>query len=170
HWTADQDTALGSEQEHIELNADQLQAWQSIQETLSAGGFQCFLLHGVTGSGKTEVYLRAIEKVVSQGKQALVLVPEISLTPQTIQRFRGRYSDVAVLHSHLSSAERGGQWRRIAAGQAPVIVGARSAVFAPAPRLGLVVIDEEHESSFKQETTPRYHARDVAIMRARMAD
>jgi primosomal protein N' (replication factor Y) len=95
-------------------------------------------------------------------------VPEISLTPQTIQRFRGRFGDVAVLHSHLGDAERGGQWRRVLAGQVQVIVGARSAVFAPAPHLGLIVIDEEHESSFKQEQTPRYHARDVAVMRARL--
>jgi primosomal protein N' (replication factor Y) len=169
-WSAEPDIPDASDRPDIELNADQLRAWEGIEKSLSGGGFQCFLLHGVTGSGKTEVYLRAIEKMVSQGKQALVLVPEISLTPQTIQRFRGRYRDVAVLHSHLGSAERGGQWRRIAAGHAPVIVGARSAVFAPATRLGLVVIDEEHESSFKQETTPRYHARDVAIMRARMAN
>src|SRR5262249_61646229 len=135
---------------------------------LKQGGFHAFLLHGVTGSGKTEVYLRAIEEVVRRGKEALVLVPEISLTPQTIQRFRGRCGEVAVLHSHLGHAERGGHWRRVAQGQAQVAVGARSAVFAPARRLGLIVIDEEHENTFKQESTPRYHARDVAVMRARL--
>ncbi|HET8648014.1 MAG TPA: primosomal protein N', partial [Vicinamibacteria bacterium] len=122
----------------------------------------------VTGSGKTEIYLRAIEEVVAQGKEALVLVPEISLTPQTIGCFRGRCGEVAVLHSHLGNAERGGHWRRIAAGHVQVVVGARSAVFAPTRNLGLIVIDEEHEGSFKQESTPRYHARDVAVMRARL--
>src|SRR6059058_1758812 len=96
------------------------------------------------------------------------LVPEISLTPQTIQCFRGRCGEVAVLHSHLGNVERGGHWRRIAAGKVQVVVGARSAVFAPAPNLGLIVIDEEHEGTFKQEATPRYHARDVAVMRARL--
>jgi primosomal protein N' (replication factor Y) len=126
------------------------------------------LLYGVTGSGKTELYLRAIEEVIRQGKEALVLVPEISLTPQAIQAFRGRAARVAVLHSHLGNAERGGHWRRIAGGQVQVVVGARSAVFAPARKLGLIVIDEEHETSFKQESTPRYHARDVAVMRARL--
>jgi primosomal protein N' (replication factor Y) len=131
-------------------------------------GFHAFLLHGVTGSGKTEIYLRAIEEIVRQGKEAIVLVPEISLTPQTIQRFRGRCGEVAVLHSHLREAERGGHWRRVAAGQVQVVVGARSAVFAPCKKLGLIVIDEEHESSFKQDSTPRYHARDVAVMRARL--
>ena len=113
------------------------------------GGFKPFLLHGVTGSGKTEVYLRAIEEVVAQGKEAIVLVPEISLTPQTIQRFRGRCGEVAVLHSHLGDAERGGHWRRIAAGEVQVVVGARSAVFAPTRKLGLIVIDEEHESTLQ---------------------
>jgi primosomal protein N' (replication factor Y) len=116
------------------------------------------------------VYLRAIEEVVRQGKETLVLVPEISLTPQTVQRFAGRFGEVAVLHSHLADAERGGHWRRVAQGQAKVIVGARSAVFAPARNLGLIVIDEEHEHTFKQETTPRYHGRDVAVMRARLED
>ncbi len=114
---------------------------------MKQGGFHAFLLHGVTGSGKTEIYLRAIEEVMRQGKEALVLVPEISLTPQTIQRFRGRCGEVAVLHSHLGNAERGGHWRRVAAGQVQVVVGARSAVFAPAKRLGLIVIDEEHENT-----------------------
>ncbi len=152
----------------ISLNEDQLGVWNQLEPALKQGGFHAFLLHGVTGSGKTEIYLRAIEEVIAQGKEALVMVPEISLTPQTIQRFRGRCSEVAVLHSHLGNAERGGHWRRVAAGQAQVIVGARSAVFAPAKRLGLIVIDEEHEHTFKQESTPRYHGRDVAVMRARL--
>ncbi|OWK40223.1 replication restart helicase PriA [Fimbriiglobus ruber] len=152
------------------LNADQQRAWDTINAALGVGGYHAFLLHGVTGSGKTEIYLRAIEEVVKQGKEAIVLVPEISLTPQTIQRFKGRCSGVAVLHSHLTDAERGGYWRRIAAGYAQVVVGARSAVFAPTRKLGLIVIDEEHENSFKQESTPRYHGRDVAVMRARLAD
>jgi primosomal protein N' (replication factor Y) len=124
----------------------------------------------VTGSGKTEIYLRAIEEVVKQGKEAIVLVPEISLTPQTLRRFRGRCGTVAVLHSHLTDAERGGYWRRVATGHVQVVVGARSAVFAPTRKLGLVIIDEEHEHTFKQESTPRYHARDVAVMRARLED
>ncbi len=118
----------------------------------TTGGFRAFLLHGVTGSGKTEVYLRAIEEVVRQGKEALVLVPEISLTPQTVQRFSGRFGEIAVLHSHLGNAERGGHWRRVFQGKVQVVVGARSAVFAPTRKLGLIVIDEEHETSFKQDT------------------
>ncbi len=152
----------------ITLNEDQLRVWSQLEPALHGGGFQAYLLHGVTGSGKTEIYLRAIEEVVRQGKEALVLVPEISLTPQTIARFQGRCGETAVMHSHLGDAERGGQWRRVAAGQVQVVVGARSAVFAPARKLGLIVIDEEHESTFKQESTPRYHARDVAVMRARL--
>jgi primosomal protein N' (replication factor Y) len=126
------------------------------------------LLHGVTGSGKTEVYIQAIREVVSYGRQAIVLVPEISLTPQTIRRFRRRFASVAVLHSHLSDAERHWHWQQIASGSVEVVIGARSAVFAPTPNLGLIVIDEEHETTFKQETTPRYHARDVARERARL--
>ena len=152
----------------LTLNTDQMRAWANLEPALREGGFKPFLLYGVTGSGKTELYLRAIEEVIRQGKEALVLVPEISLTPQTIARFRGRASAVSVLHSHLQSAERGGHWRRIAAGQVQVVVGARSAVFAPTRKLGLIVIDEEHEASFKQEMTPRYHGRDVAVMRARI--
>ena len=154
----------------IELNADQQRVWSQIRPALEAGKYHPFLLHGVTGSGKTEIYLRAIEEVVKQGKEAIVLVPEISLTPQTLERFRGRCGNVAVLHSHLTDAERGGYWRRVATGHVQVVVGARSAVFAPTRKLGLIVIDEEHESSFKQESTPRYHARDVAVMRARLED
>lgn len=156
------------ETSNITLNADQQGVWEALAPTLRSGGFHAFLLHGVTGSGKTEIYLRAIQEVLAQGKEALVLVPEISLTPQTIARFRGCCSGVAVLHSHLGNAERGGHWRRVAQGKAQVVVGARSAVFAPTRKLGLIVIDEEHESTFKQETTPRYHARDVAVMRARL--
>jgi primosomal protein N' (replication factor Y) len=151
-----------------ELNGDQRRIWAEIEPAVREGGFRAFLLYGVTGSGKTEVYLRAIEEVLRQGKEALVLVPEISLTPQTIARFRGRCGEVAVLHSHLGNAERGGHWRRIAQGKAQVVVGARSAVFAPTRKLGLIVIDEEHEHTFKQESTPRYHGRDVAVMRARL--
>jgi primosomal protein N' (replication factor Y) len=167
----DQPLPQGGDEPHeapLPLNADQARALAAIEQVLQPHKFQPFLLHGVTGSGKTEVYLQAIEQVVRQGREAIVLVPEISLTPQTIQHFRGRFSSVAVLHSHLRDAERGRYWRQIAAGEAQVIVGARSAVFAPARRLGLIVIDEEHENSFKQETTPRYHARDVAIVRAQL--
>jgi primosomal protein N' (replication factor Y) len=149
-----------------ELTKEQRAAMERLSPALEADAFSAFVLHGVTGSGKTEVYLSAIERVVARGREAIVLVPEISLTPQTIRRFRRRFPRVAVLHSHLSDAERHRHWRTIAAGEVQVVVGARSAVFAPARRLGLIVIDEEHESSFKQETTPRYHARDVAVKRA----
>jgi primosomal protein N' (replication factor Y) len=124
------------------------------------------LLHGVTGSGKTEVYLQAIDYAFKQGKGAIVLVPEISLTPQTIDRFRSRFGDtIAVLHSHLSNGERHDEWHRIHDGAARIVVGARSAVFAPVENLGLIVVDEEHEHTYKQEEMPRYHARDVAVMR-----
>ena len=120
----------------------------------TADAFATFLLHGVTGSGKTEVYLSAIERVVARGREAIVLVPEISLTPQTIRRFRRRFARVAVLHSHLSDAERHRHWRSIAAGEVQVVVGARSAVFAPTRRLGLIVIDEEHESDLQAGDDP----------------
>ncbi|HEX5010447.1 MAG TPA: primosomal protein N', partial [Planctomycetota bacterium] len=133
-----------------------------------AGAGRAFLLFGITGSGKTEVYLQTLAECVAAGRQGIVLVPEISLTPQTVRRFRERFERVAVLHSHLTDAERGGYWRRVASGHVQVVVGARSAVFAPTRKLGLIVIDEEHEHTFKQESTPRYHARDVAVMRARL--
>ena len=127
------------------------------------------LLHGVTGSGKTEVYLQAIDHVLGEGKGAIVLVPEISLTPQTVERFVARFGDtIAVLHSHLSDGERHDEWHRIRDGKARIVIGARSAVFAPVAQLGLIVVDEEHEPSYKQEDAPRYNARDVAAMRGRM--
>ena len=151
-----------------DLTAEQREVLAKIQPAIVNKTFATFLIHGVTGSGKTEVYLSAIEEVVSRGGEAIVLVPEISLTPQTIRRFKRRFSKVAVLHSHLSDAERHRHWKSIASGEIQVVVGARSAVFAPARRLGLIVIDEEHESTFKQETVPRYHARDVAVMRGRL--
>ena len=152
----------------LQLNGNQQQALEAIVTLLRKREHETVLLHGVTGSGKTEVYIQAIREIVSYGRQAIVLVPEISLTPQTISRFRCRFDSVAVLHSHLSDVDRHDQWRRIASGEVQVVVGARSAVFAPTPHLGLIVIDEEHETSFKQETTPRYHAREVARQRARM--
>ena len=126
------------------------------------------LLHGVTGSGKTEIYLQAIARLLEQGKGAIVLVPEIALTPQTVRRFAGRFGgQVAVLHSALSDGERYDEWHRIRTGEARVVVGPRSAIFAPVANLGLIVVDEEHDPSYKQDETPRYHARDVAVMRAR---
>jgi primosomal protein N' (replication factor Y) len=133
-----------------------------------------FLLHGVTGSGKTEVYLQAIAHALEQDQGAIVLVPEISLTPQTVERFKARFSSgklqtlVAVLHSHLSAGERHDEWHKIRQGRARIVIGARSAIFAPVEPLGLIIVDEEHEHTYKQEEAPRYHARDVAIMRGQM--
>jgi len=169
--TVPQDAPLPAEIEPhrpVELNDDQRQALHAVMSAINSPGPESVLIHGVTGSGKTEVYIRAIEQVVSFGQQAIVLVPEISLTPQTRARFQSRFERVAVLHSHLSPAERHWHWRQIAEGKVQVVVGARSAVFAPTPRLGLIVIDEEHDASFKQDSTPRYHARDVAQRRARL--
>lgn len=136
---------------------------RSIESERSAA----YLLFGVTGSGKTEVYLRALAEAVRRGRQGIVLVPEIALTPQTVARFRGRFDRVAVLHSHLTDVERQEQWRSIQRGEADVVIGARSAIFAPVPRLGLIVVDEEHESTFKQQNVPRYDAREAARARAR---
>lgn len=133
-----------------------------------------FLLHGVTGSGKTEIYLQALAHALEQGKGGIVLVPEISLTPQTVERFKARFSSgphqtlVAVLHSHLSSGERHDEWHKIRQGRARIVIGARSAIFAPVEPLGLIIVDEEHEHTYKQEEAPRYHARDVAIVRGQM--
>lgn len=160
------DELVVDRQPPLKLNDDQQRSLDQILAALERAEPCGMVLHGVTGSGKTEVYLQAIEKVVSFGRQAIVLVPEISLTPQTVRRFRERFDSVAVLHSHQSDVERHRHWQRIARGEVQVVIGARSAVFSPTPHLGLIVIDEEHESSFKQDSAPRYHARDVAWQRA----
>ena len=145
----------------LKLNSEQSVALGEVNK--NPGEF--FLLHGVTGSGKTEVYLQAIAHVLEQGKGAIVLVPEISLTPQTVERFKARFSTgssktlVAVLHSHLSAGERHDEWHKIRQGRARIVIGARSAIFAPVEPLGLIIVDEEHEPSYKQEEAPRYHAR-----------
>jgi primosomal protein N' (replication factor Y) len=150
------------------LNAHQQQAFAAIQAALTANQFQAFLLQGVTGSGKTEVYMRSIEAVLGAGKNALLLVPEIALTPAVAGQFFQRFEkQVAVLHSGFGDAERAEQWRRIRNGEARVVLGTRSGVFAPVENLGLVIVDEEHDASYKQQETPRYHARDVALMRAK---
>ncbi len=153
------------------LNSAQLTAYQEIEVALREGKFQPFLLQGVTGSGKTEVYLRAIDACLAYGRGALLLVPEIALTPAVAGQFLGRFGDqVAILHSAFSEVERAEQWRRIQAGKARVVVGTRSGVFAPVQNLGLVVIDEEHDGSYKQQDNPRYNGRDVAIVRAQGAN
>jgi len=156
----------GEKEKLISLTDHQSVALKKIVAAIDSAEAKTLLLHGVTGSGKTEVYIRAIEHVVKFGRGAIVLVPEISLTPQTRGRFESRFPSVAVLHSQMSPAERHFQWQRIRHGDVQVVVGPRSAIFAPLPRLGLIVMDEEHEGSFKQETQPRYHARKVAFARA----
>jgi primosomal protein N' (replication factor Y) len=152
------------------LNAHQQAAVESIRAALDGTEFKPFLLQGVTGSGKTEVYLSAIEAGLAAGRNALLLVPEIALTPAVAGQFFQRFGkQVAILHSAFGDAERADQWRRIRNGQARVVVGTRSGVFAPVQNLGLVIVDEEHDGSYKQQETPRYHGRDVAIVRARDA-
>ncbi|HSY42375.1 MAG TPA: primosomal protein N', partial [Candidatus Acidoferrum sp.] len=162
------------------LNTAQAKALETVKAAMEHGtdekraASSTFLLHGVTGSGKTEVYLQAIAHTLEQGKGAIVLVPEISLTPQTVERFKARFSSgklqtlVAVLHSHLSAGERHDEWHKIRQGRARIVIGARSAIFAPVDPVGLIIVDEEHEQTYKQEEAPRYHARDVAIMRGQM--
>ncbi|QDP40129.1 primosomal protein N' [Radiobacillus deserti] len=152
----------------LPLTDQQQEAKDAIQAQLAKQEHEVFLLHGVTGSGKTEVYLQAIQEVIDRGEEAIVLVPEISLTPQMVERFKGRFgSYVAVLHSALSAGEKYDEWRKIQRKEVKVAVGARSAIFAPFENLGIIIIDEEHESSYKQDDHPRYHARDVAIYRAK---
>ena len=154
--------------EKPEFTPRQQQVLSPILGSIGEGSYASYLLHGVTGSGKTEVYLEAIEHTLAKGREAIFLVPEISLTPQMVERFKSRFgADVAVLHSALSQGERYDEWRKIIRKQVKVVVGARSAIFAPFENVGLIVIDEEHESSYKQEETPRYHAREVALWRAK---
>ncbi len=148
---------------------EQRSVLSSIGEAISAARYAPFLLHGVTGSGKTEVYLAAVEEVLKQGRQALVLIPEISLTPQLVSRFQARFgAGIAILHSRLSAGERYDGWRRISKGLVRVAIGTRSAIFAPFTRLGIIVVDEEHDASYKQEEKLRYNARDLALVRGRM--
>lgn len=150
----------------LQLNIEQERAITPILQAIHDKKHEVFLMYGVTGSGKTEVYLQSIEKVLNEGKEAIVLVPEIALTPQMVNRFKGRFGSlVAVLHSGLSTGEKYDEWRKIARKEVKLVVGARSAIFAPFENLGMIIIDEEHESSYKQEENPRYHARDVAIYR-----
>ncbi|TDL79920.1 primosomal protein N' [Peribacillus frigoritolerans] len=154
--------------EPLALTAEQQTAISPILNSVEQNRHDVFLMYGVTGSGKTEVYLQSIESVLNQGKEAIVLVPEISLTPQMVNRFKGRFGSlVAVLHSGLSVGEKYDEWRKIHRGEVKLVVGARSAVFAPFTNLGMIIIDEEHEGSYKQEENPRYHARDVAVYRAK---
>lgn len=157
----------------LTLTEEQKAAYDAVIEAIQKPtDSKPLLLHGVTGSGKTEVYLQAIADVLKAGKTALVLVPEISLTPQTIERFKARFSErkdsIAVLHSHLSDGERHDEWFKVQEGRADIVIGARSAIFAPLERLGLIIVDEEHEPSYKQEDAPRYHARDLAVVRGRL--
>src|SRR5881396_2369240 len=158
---------------NLVLNEEQTRALKEVAQALdSPENARPILLHGVTGSGKTEIYLQAIRATLDRGRTAIVLVPEISLTPQTVERFKGRFANmpdaVAVLHSHLSEGERHDEWHKIHSGRARIVIGARSAVFAPLKDLGLIVVDEEHETTYKQEEAPRYHARDVAVVRAKI--
>jgi primosomal protein N' (replication factor Y) len=157
--------------QHLNLSAAQRAALKEVNSPLNGGTRKVFLLHGVTGSGKTEVYLQAVDHALAMGKSALIMVPEISLTPQAAERFAGRFPGrVAVLHSKLSPGERLDEWQRIRHGQADVVVGARSALFAPLSNLGLVVVDEEHDPSYKQDSSPRYHGRDAATVLGRLAN
>jgi primosomal protein N' (replication factor Y) len=158
------------ESQPLTLDESQQQALNAVLESLHSPAPKPILLLGVTGSGKTEVYLQAARQVIDTGKTVLVLVPEISLTPQTVRRFKARFAamqeQVAVLHSNLSQGERFDEWHRIRKGLARIVIGARSAVFAPLPDLGLILVDEEHENTYKQDSVPRYHGRDVAVLRA----
>jgi len=154
---------------HILLNDDQQKVLDSIKTQINSEIFGVTLLHGVTDSGKTELYIRTIQQVLQNSKSAIVLLPEIALTAQTVQRFSERFEKIAVMHSGLTAAQRNVQWQKIKSGKAKVVIGARSAVFAPLADLGLIVVDEEHEPSYKQDTAPRYNGRDVAIKRAQLA-
>ena len=163
------DVAAGATPPPPEPTADQGRVLGPVLEAVAAGGFAAFLLHGITGSGKTEVYFRAAEAALARGRGALILVPEIALTPFLVRAAVARFgTGVAVVHSELSAGERHDQWWRVREGESRIVVGARSAAFAPVADLGLLVVDEEHESSYKQDDSPRYHGRDVAVMRAKL--
>ncbi|MCP5002750.1 MAG: primosomal protein N' [Planctomycetes bacterium] len=153
--------------DHLAPTKEQQEAMLLIKTRLREGKYRTVLLRGVTGSGKTEVYLRAIAETIALGRKAIVLVPEISLTPQTIERFKSRFDKIAVLHSSLTEAQRSNEWWGIKNGNADIVIGARSALFAPLDNLGLIVIDEEHENTFKQDSAPRYNARDLSLVRAK---
>ncbi len=152
------------------LNDDQQKALSHINAEIDSCKFSVTLLYGVTDSGKTELYIRAVERVLQNNRSAVVLLPEIALTAQTVQRFSSRFERIAVMHSQLTASQRNVQWQKIKAGEADVVIGARSAVFAPLANLGLIVVDEEHEPSYKQDTAPRYHGRDVAIKRTQLSN
>ena len=158
----------------LELNEEQRAVFARVAAAVdgSADAKKPFLLHGVTGSGKTEIYLQGIDRALELGMGAILLVPEISLTPQTVERFKSRFAatnhEVAVLHSHLSEGERHDEWHRIRDGRARIVIGARSAIFAPVEKLGIIIVDEEHENTYKQEETPRYHGRDLAVLRGHL--
>jgi primosomal protein N' (replication factor Y) len=153
----------------LKLTPQQEAALKEIKESLTGGKNDTFLLHGVTGSGKTEIYLQALAETVKLGKRGIVLVPEIALTPQILERFASRFPGrVAVMHSKLSLGEQFDQWHQIKNGEYDVVIGARSAIFAPQPQLGLIIIDEEHEWTYKQDNSPRYHTRDVALKMAEL--
>jgi primosomal protein N' (replication factor Y) (superfamily II helicase) len=158
----------GGTEAPLPLTADQKRAYEEIKPSLEDSQYQTYLLHGVTGSGKTELYIRCIQTALDLNKTGIMMVPEISLTPQTVSRFHKRFgNNVAILHSGLSQRERYQEWKKIQVGKVSIVVGARSSIFAPLKNLGVIVIDEEHDSSYKQDSSPRYHARDTAIVRAR---
>ena len=156
----------------LTLNEEQDEAYQTISKSLHSEKPKPILLHGITGSGKTEVYLQATRTALNLGKNVIILVPEISLAPQTVQRFKARFHDltdqIAILHSNLSQGERFDEWHRIRAGKARIVIGARSAIFAPVKDPGLIIVDEEHEPAYKQENPPKYHARDLAVVRCNL--
>jgi primosomal protein N' (replication factor Y) len=152
------------------LNDDQQNALAEIEKRMDSDDFSVVLLHGVTDSGKTEIYIRAIEKAVEKGKSAIVLLPEIALTAQTVQRFSSRFKNIAVMHSQLGASQRNAQWQKIKTTTPIVVIGARSAIFAPVANPGIIVVDEEHEPGYKQDTVPRYNGRDAAIKLAQMAN
>jgi primosomal protein N' (replication factor Y) len=167
NFVADASVVTG-EAEVVTPNEEQQKILDELMPRVTGGGFSVNLLAGVTGSGKTEVYLRCVDAVVKQGKQAIIMIPEIALSPQTVRRFMARFSGVAILHSGLTQTQRHRFWQEIATGRANVVVGARSAVFAPTPNLGLIVVDEEHDSAYKQDQAPRFQGRDVAVKRCQI--